>query len=472
MNNKHPAIFLHSDKKIFLFIGLVFLLVLVVFVLPLFIKTDKSETTIDKKTLNLNSELILERKIANDRVATQQFIREATEALNELKIMHIVRWEEKSYIALTEELKKANSHYRQKQYATAQIKLKSIQKKATQLKKNLPTLIDNLVSQGNFLLKQGKADEALIVYDNVLAADKNNKKAFIGRKKALSFDTVTSLLKQAESYEEINDLQAALKTYKRVNSLDPQENISKEKILILEKELTEIKISRLISKGYAYLDEKKVSQAKNVFLEIQEYTPKNKIAATMLRIISQKEVDEEINKEFIKFKKYKNLELWEDAIKSLTIILNLDSSLASLKEEKQYAMKRKEIETQLLFYTKNYGLLVSNRHKEQAKLVLSDSEKIKENKKALLQQTKVLKNLLFLSEKLIPVTLQSDNTTQVTLNKTISLGKFSKKVIKLKPGSYVISGDNPNCENININFDIKIKMNEDNIFVACEAKNL
>ena len=79
-----------------------------------------------------------------------------------------------------------------------------------------------------------------------------------------------------------------------------------------------------------------------------------------------------------------------------------------------------------------------------------------------------LDRLLQVAAKPVPVQLESDNLTEVTVFKVGRLGAFSSRTLELRPGAYIAVGSRPGYRDVRRNFRVGPGAEEAPVVVRCE----
>ena len=102
-----------------------------------------------------------------------------------------------------------------------------------------------------------------------------------------------------------------------------------------------------------------------------------------------------------------------------------------------------------------------------AKILLTESDRLGDTGKTLNDKTKRLRSLISQAEAPIPVVIESDRVTDVTVYRVGRLGAFDSRRIELKPGSYTAVGIRPGYRDVRREFKVAPTSRIETIDVRC-----
>ncbi|MFT5417791.1 MAG: hypothetical protein ACI915_004134, partial [Gammaproteobacteria bacterium] len=88
----------------------------------------------------------------------------------------------------------------------------------------------------------------------------------------------------------------------------------------------------------------------------------------------------------------------------------------------------------------------------------------------LSRQTQQLSLAIEIARTPIPITLVSDELTEVTLYKVGTFGRFAQQSVSVIPGRYVVVGKRVGFRDVRVEFDVSPEQTDRTIFVQCKQK--
>ena len=133
-------------------------------------------------------------------------------------------------------------------------------------------------------------------------------------------------------------------------------------------------------------------------------------------------------------------EAWAAAIGEYAAALIIDPTLTLAREGKARAEARAEMAQKLDFQARNPQRMSADSVFAAAKQLLQEAQAVRPAGPAHRQQVTQLRQILEVMGKLIPVVLESDGLTEVTVYRVGGLGTFEQRQLELRPGVYTVVG--------------------------------
>jgi len=107
---------------------------------------------------------------------------------------------------------------------------------------------------------------------------------------------------------------------------------------------------------------------------------------------------------------------------------------------------------------------------QESKQLLQQAQQLERPGSKLKAQMATLSELLEQAATPVPVTLHSDNKTEVRLYRVGKLGKFKTKQIDLRPGQYVAVGRREGYRDVRVEFFVSAKESPPSVVVQVEEQ--
>jgi hypothetical protein len=148
--------------------------------------------------------------------------------------------------------------------------------------------------------------------------------------------------------------------------------------------------------------------------------------------------------------------------------LTIDANLADARQGQERARSRLDLDQRLRRELGNADHFNDDAAYAKAKTLLETARGIAAPGPVLQRQVAELDGLLQLATQPIPVRLESDNLTQVTVFKVGRLGAFSNRTLELRPGAYVAVGSRPGYRDVRRPFRVAPGGEATPVVVRCE----
>ncbi len=293
----------------------------------------------------------------------------------------------------------------------------------------------------------------------------------VAKKLVLRIDAlpeIISLLRTAKNQELSQRYTEALKTYQRIKLADPLTMDIDLLIVQTQKQLQTTQVQKLLTQGFAFLDKSNFESSRNAFQKALILDPTNQTATAGLEQIA-------LNKDLFVIKE-KNISgeralkqgQWEEAIIAYEEILQIDSNIQSAIKGKALAKDHERLERLLSNITSEPFNLSSEKLFLDAKNILKNSRALDYKNEKLTILIQQVTELIATYSQPINLTLLSDNATDVLISNIGRLGKFTKKIISVRPGRYTIRGSQAGCKDIYRT--INVLPNAEPISVMCKER--
>jgi hypothetical protein len=161
-------------------------------------------------------------------------------------------------------------------------------------------------------------------------------------------------------------------------------------------------------------------------------------------------------------------EHWDAVVRTYEEILKVDGTLSFATEGLSKARKMSALHTRLDELIAEPDKLSMPSVMQDATMLVVDITTRQDVGPRLLQQRDELSRLLKRAATPLTVPLVSDNATQVSIYKIGRLGKFMRKELDLRPGTYVAVGSRPGFRDVRLEFRVAPEIEMQPVIVQCE----
>ncbi|HEY5756599.1 MAG TPA: hypothetical protein VIU34_12295, partial [Steroidobacter sp.] len=225
-----------------------------------------------------------------------------------------------------------------------------------------------------------------------------------------------------------------------------------------------------MARGYSALAATNYSQAREAFEAARRIRPDASEIPQALRQIEQEQRTGVIGVKLQDAQKLESQEKWSEALKEYRSVLELDSTVAAANDGVARTSPRANLNEQLEMYLTQPERLFSQSVRSVAKETLARASSIANPGPILSRQVKTLKEWLARADVPVPVSLNSDNVTQVTIYRVGDLGAFEQRSLELVPGSYTVIGTRPGYRDVRREISVMPGAAPDPVVIRCEDK--
>ncbi len=420
----------------------VLLALIVIFVLPLLIRPAGTPTVIieSQGTAELPAPAVKETPFRDAQLAKAR--REAQDSLSKLlekqdflEKRNIQRWAESAFQAALNKAAEGDKLYREQKFNEAQTAYQEALSQLSVLEAGIPQALANALAKGDEAFVRGDANQSSEYYDLALAIDPTNEQAKSGIGRAATLNQVLALVSQGDDALAEEQLEQAQELYQQALSLERDFN-------------------RAMSRGFQALDDNQYKNAAIAFREALKLRPEDKAAASGLAQANNASEQYTTRTQLNKASILEDKEQWHQARDTYNSILTRDSSVVEARLGQIRRSARANLSDDINKILEAPLRLASENVLQHARQLLRDAKGIQPAGPKHQQQINQLSQVLQAAVTPIPVKLQSDNVTQVTLFKVGELGLFNEKQLSLTPGNYVAVGNRSGYRDVRVEFQV------------------
>lgn len=328
-------------------------------------------------------------------------------------------------------------------------------------------LIDAALGAASEALAAGNATVADEQFSLVLQIEPDNARAQAGLLRARQLPDVLALVRQGEELERSGDLEGAVRAYREAVALDGLWAPARSALNALEASIRDRRFDDLMSRGLNAMAAAEFDDAHELFAQALALRPDSGEARS-----ARMQADQSLKLEQIALVEARALafelrERWDDALRLYNDALQTDSTLAFAQEGRERTQYRVDLELKLRNLIDHPDLLFDDDVLRDAQLLAAEAGAISPMGTRLGEQVASLDGLLRLASTPLPVQLQSDERTEVTLFRVGRLGQFLVRDLELRPGAYTVVGSRPGYRDVRMTFTVLPGQPLDPIRVEC-----
>ena len=362
-----------------------------------------------------------------------------------------------------------DEHFRKQAFADAVRQYEQAVHALQELESRAGAVLAEQLELGEQALDRNQGDTAMRHFELARTIDPHNRRAVNGFRRAQTVRELFSLLEKGGNLEAANRQQEAEQTYRQAVELDPLSVEARTALDRVSARLTEAQLSQLIAQAYSLLGARQFEDARAAFRAAKALVPDSEQPGQGLRKVDQAVRDEKIAALRVEAEHFEDRQEWPLAAQSWQQLLALAPDAAFAADGAARAQLRATLMARLKAYTDNRHRLSTENVSAEARGLLEHIASLKDNPGSrILQAAAKLEEMLALARQPVPVTLQSDNQTEVTVFRVARLGRFQRHDLLLKPGTYTIVGSRPGYRDVRKTLDVTPDMESGSISIRCE----
>lgn len=225
-----------------------------------------------------------------------------------------------------------------------------------------------------------------------------------------------------------------------------------------------------MSSGLAALHNKKYELAKTRLMEAKALSPDSREVTDALLQVDQALRLARIDLLRDAAHQAEQSENWQTALKSYIAALKIDQNLQFAAHGKERARQQIRIAKRLDFYLTQPQVLESDKQLKNAILLLHEARETAPRGPKLTRRIKKMDALVVAAQTPVIVTIDSDNLTHIAVYKVGKLGRFARRELKLRPGTYTVVGARDGYQDVRRKFVVKHGQPAMRITVKCRVR--
>lgn len=316
-------------------------------------------------------------------------------------------------------------------------------------------------------LDAGNDTVAAEQFSLVLGIDPENAAAQAGLLRAQQLPDVLAIMREGDDLERSGELERAVSAYREAVALDGLWAPARSALEALEARISAQRFDALMSGGLKAMADEEFDDAYEQFSQALALRPDSQDALNARIQAEQSLKLEQIALVEARALAFELRERWEDALSQYRAALETDETLAFAQEGLARAQYRVDLDLKLQNIIDNPNLLFGDAVLRDAQLLAAEARAVSPAGPQLEEKVVALENLLRLAATPLPVQLQSDEQTEVTLYRVGRLGQFLTRDLELRPGAYTAVGSRPGYRDVRRNFTVLPGQPLDPIRVQC-----
>lgn len=472
---------------------LLLLAVLVIFQLPTYVAEVKESQLAEEATMPLGApvvefigppaelanEIIVGpevEEISAEEIAAQLQAQPEAEALlitlveleSTLQKHAVEKWAAEEFAQGTEQGRLGDENLRKKIYIAAVEKYKQAIASYESLVERIEPTLEEALTTGELALAQGDKPTAVTQFELAIAIDAENERAQNGILRTATIEELFVLMQRGSRLESHNQLHQAKVTYQEAITLDPLSPEAKDSLARINSKLTNIEYNQLVASGYTSLQNRQYADARASFMAAGQLNPNGNEHKTGLLKVASTERNERIDNLLVEASHFEEGQQWMQAATSYQKILVLNNGHAQATR----GLASAKAKADLLVGLQTIIAAADQLHRPD---VVASADNLLAQVNAQIpvgsiieQYAEQLRELVKVATTPLPVMIESDENTQVTIFKVARLGKFHRREVQLKPGPYTIVGTRAGYRDVRKTFVMTAEQPLTLIAIRCE----
>jgi len=283
-------------------------------------------------------------------------------------------------------------------------------------------------------------NEAKLHIEKSLAITPLSPEALELQQKIEKLPYILPLLRKVKTARAENNFQKEYDLLKEILSITRERKEIGERLELLAKLIKNQKFNTYISMGFAGIETGQVKEARHYYQEAKKIDPERKELTLLWGQVLALEKSRRVQNAIEKAKQAVRRDDWQQVKINYTKAAQEAPTNRTVIEGLKRSNQVLELQKQFNQYFRNPYRLANDDVLREAENILARSEIISGYSFKIKTQAEQLRELIIKLNRLIPVTVFSDNKTYVSVRSVGRVGIVLEKIIELKPGYYTFEG--------------------------------
>ncbi|MEM6484444.1 MAG: hypothetical protein AAF662_05610 [Pseudomonadota bacterium] len=363
-------------------------------------------------------------------------------------------WAEEEMVGISSEALRGDELYRDRNFEGAISSYKSALDQALELENSIPDRVESLVAEIELAIEEFEVSEAQTRLEiaglmNPFAQELGPLSVRVGTLK-----DVISEADAAAAAEDQGELGDAVSAWERAAVLDDDHKFVKSELTRVRSAYLEQRFNAAMSEGYAALDDNRFDRAEERFNNAARLKPSSSEAKTALQELSVARTASKLQSLQRRGTALADEEKWSEATSVFEEALQIDGGLRFAREGLAQAEPRARLDEAMSKILASPERLVDAAILREAERTLQQAKEISTPGTRLQEQIATAEETLRVARTPIPVTIQSDGETEVTVYKVARLGAIQEQRLELRPGTYTAVGTRRGYRDARVKFTV------------------
>lgn len=400
-----------------------------------------SKQKVDVASLNLPSgpspaQAAVEQRAAE--YATQHT--ELEKRALELDSRAAAQWGGEDFAAARKSIDEIGGLLERRAYEAIPAAMTTVQKQLTDIETRIPAALAAQISEGNRALTAGEFENARQAYDNALKIDPGNTDATEALSRVAAASGVVPTLADAENAEHSQNLPKAQELFAEVLKRNPGNVSATEGLARVKRALSDNQFNAEFGAGLTALNAGRLAEARMHLDKARTMRPGSAEVGAALQRAADTGSGRSIAELEQRAAKLAGDERWAEALGLYEEALARDPSLEFARKGRDEVAPRAELGKRLQALIDRPERLAEDNVRRDAQQLLGRARALPKQGPVIRSQVSRLELLLPTFNQPVMLALESDNATEVAIQRVGFFGAFEKRQVELKPGKYTVTG--------------------------------
>jgi len=406
-------------------------------------------------------------QMAKLRKEAQDILGELLDVQEQLQLRGIEQWAAEEYASSIEFATQGDAAYKERNFSQAITSYEQALTGLLALEASIPTALAAQIESARTAIEANEVQDAIDAIERGELIEPGNPDLAALALRAQRLPELITAMDAATAAETAGDLAIAQEQLTQATAIDPLHQRAGEELARVKSAYINQQFNDAMSDGYAALDDSRYQSARSAFRRADSLQPGSTEAASALQEVAAAQTAAKLASLQRNGDKYEASEQWQQAVDAYKEAAEIDTNIAFAREGLRRSESRARLDKQFRTAIAEPQRLSDVAVAETMEKLLGQAQRISPQGKVLTQQITTLQRLLRLANTSIAVTLQSDMETEVIVYKVARMGRFDKREMTLRPGTYIAVGTRNGYRDVRKEFTISHGSPPGVIVIAC-----
>ena len=365
------------------------------------------------------------------------------------------RWGEPLYSEALKRAAAGDTAYRERNFKLATAEYQAAFDQLSALEASLPERIDSLHAALIAVIEAGDVPAAQARFNDLAETAPGDIRLIALQDRLIALPEVIAALESATQAEGVGGLDAAVDAALTATRADPAHKRARARLAELQAAQRRQQFTEAMTVGYSALASPRFDAAETQFRQAAALYPGAPEPDAALIEVQQARTQKTLMDLQAQGAQAETEERWADAVSLYEHALEIDALLLFATEGQARSMPRAELDDRLGKIPAERDRLVDVRIMRMAQDTLAEAEAIANSGPRLRAQISAAQEALAYASTPVPVTIQSDGLTDITLLRVKRLGTPSSQLLQLRPGRYTAVGMRNGYRDVRVQFEVR-----------------
>jgi eukaryotic-like serine/threonine-protein kinase len=358
----------------------------------------------------------------------------------ELDSRAAAQWGGADFAAARKSVDEIGGMLERRKYDDVPAAMAALTKSITDIENRVPAALAAQVTEGKRALGAGEFENARQAYDNALKIDPGNKEATEGLAKVTEASGALPTLADAENAEHARDLAKAETLFADLVKRNPGNTAATEGLARVKQQIADDSFNAEMGAGLTALNAGRLPEARTHLEKARAMRPGNPEVAAALQRAADTGSGRGVAEMEARAASYASQERWSEALAIYDEALARDPTLQFARKGRETVAPRAELGGRLQALIDRPDRLAEDNVRREAEQLLLRARAVPNAGPVIRSQVSRLELLLPTFNQPVMLALESDNATEVAIQRVGFFGAFEKREVELKPGKYTVTG--------------------------------